>query len=136
MTRYYDDKPWLKTYPEWFAPDFAAPAESVLAKFKRAADSYPEAPCIHYFDTCYSFAQVEKMAAAFAASLSDLGLNKGDRILFCTPEHTPIRHRRPCRLDAGRYCGPGQSHVHNQGFGPPAFRQWGHGHTLRGVFVR
>jgi long-chain acyl-CoA synthetase len=82
MTRYYDDKPWLKTYPEWFAPDFTAPAESVLAKFKRAADSYPEAPCIHYFDTCYSFAQVEKMAAAFAAALSDLGLNKGDRILF------------------------------------------------------
>lgn len=82
MTRYYDDKPWLKTYPEWFAPDFSAPPESVLAKFKRAAEMYPEAPCIHYFDTCYSFAQVEKMATAFAAALSDQGLDKGDRILF------------------------------------------------------
>jgi long-chain acyl-CoA synthetase len=82
MTRYYDDKPWLKTYPEWFAPDFSAPPESVLAKFKRAAATYPEAPCIYYFDTCYSFAQVEKMAAAFAAALSDRGLVKGDRILF------------------------------------------------------
>ena len=82
MTRYYDDKPWLKTYPEWFAPDFSAPPESVLAKFKRAAVTYPDAPCIHYFDTCYSFAQVEKMATAFAAGLSDQGLDRGDRILF------------------------------------------------------
>jgi len=82
MTPYYEDKPWLKTYPEWFTPDFSAPSESVLAKFKRAVDSYPAAPCIYYFDTCYSFSQVEKMAAAFSAALANKGLRQGDRILF------------------------------------------------------
>ncbi|MCB2148184.1 MAG: AMP-binding protein [Deltaproteobacteria bacterium] len=82
MTRYYDDKPWLKTYPEWFAPDFATPSESVLAKFRHAADRVPDAPCIYYFDTRYSFAEVEKMAASLAAALSQKGVAKGDRILF------------------------------------------------------
>lgn len=82
MTRYYEDQPWLKTYPEWFAPDFSAPSESVLDKFKRSAASYPDDPCIYYFDTCYSFIQVEKMAQAFSAALSDKGVGQGDRILF------------------------------------------------------
>ncbi len=82
MTRYYDDKPWLKTYPEWFAPELARPSESVLAKFKHAAAKFPDAPCIYYFDTCYSFAEVEKMATCLAAALSQKGVSQGDRILF------------------------------------------------------
>jgi len=82
MPRYYDDKPWLKTYPEWFAPDFANPSESVIAKFKRAAVMYPDMPCIYYFDTRFSFAEVEKMAEALAAALSEKGVGPGDRIFF------------------------------------------------------
>ena len=82
MTAYYDDKPWLKTYPEWFAPDFTAPKESVLAKFDRAVEKNPDAPCIYYFDTVYSFSQVKKMASAFAAALAEMGLGQGDRMLF------------------------------------------------------
>jgi len=82
MTAYYDDKPWLKTYPEWFSPDFTAPPESVLAKFMRAVDRHPDAPCIYYFDTCYSFTQVAKMASAFSAALAEKGLGQGDRMLF------------------------------------------------------
>ena len=82
MTAYYDDQPWLKTYPQWFSPDFTAPPESVLAKFKRAVNSYPDDPCIYYFDSCYSFAQVDKMASAFAAALAETGLKQGDRMLF------------------------------------------------------
>lgn len=82
MTAYYDDKPWLKTYPEWFAPDFTAPKESVLAKFDRAVEKTPDAPCIYYFDTVHSFSQVKKMASAFAAALAEMGLGQGDRMLF------------------------------------------------------
>lgn len=82
MTAYYDDKPWLKTYPEWFSPDFTAPRESVLAKFDRAVEKNPDAPCIYYFDTTYSFSQVKKMASAFAAALAEAGLGQGDRMLF------------------------------------------------------
>ena len=88
MTAYYDDKPWMKTYPEWFSPDFTAPSESVLAKFDKAVEKNPDAPCIYYFDTAYSFSQVEKMALAFAAALADMGLGQGDRMLFVL-QNTP-----------------------------------------------
>lgn len=82
MTAYYDDKPWLRTYPEWFSPDFTAHKESVLAKFDKAVEKNPDAPCIYYFDTVYSFSQVKKMASAFAAALAESGLGQGDRMLF------------------------------------------------------
>lgn len=82
MTAYYDDQPWRNTYPEWFSPDFSVPSESVLAKFKRAVDRYPDDPCIYYFDTCYSFSEVDKMVTAFAAALAETGLEPGDRMLF------------------------------------------------------
>ncbi|MFH1982621.1 MAG: AMP-binding protein [Pseudomonadota bacterium] len=82
MTRYYDDQPWLKTYPAWFAPDFSTVPESVLAKFERAVARYPDAPCIYYFQTRYSFAEVAKMAEPLAAALSEKGVAPGDRILF------------------------------------------------------
>lgn len=79
---YYDDQPWLKTYPEWFAPDLSKPSQTVLSKFKNAVDQHPDAPCIYYFDTCYSFAQVDQMAEAFSAALFDSGVQPGDRVLF------------------------------------------------------
>lgn len=82
MPRYYDDKPWVDIYPEWFAPIFPEKSESVLDKFRRSASMYPESSCIYYFDAEYSFAQVEKMALSLAAALADKGICKGDRVLF------------------------------------------------------
>lgn len=82
MSRYYDDKPWIKTYPEWFTPNFPEKSESILDKFKRSASAYPEDPCIYYFDVVYSFRQIEKMAISFSAALLDKGVVQGDRVLF------------------------------------------------------
>jgi len=82
MSRFYDDKPWVNIYPEWFMPVFAERSESILDKFKRSVSKYPESPCIYYFDTAYSFAQVEKLSVSLAAALSDRGVCRGDRVLF------------------------------------------------------
>ena len=82
MNCYYEDKPWIRTYPEWFTPDFSAPAETVLAKFNAAVAKYPDAPCIYYFDEPLSFSQVSDMAAALASALADKGIARGDRVLF------------------------------------------------------
>ena len=82
MPSYYDDKPWVNMYPEWFAPRFAERSESILDKFKRSVSRYPESPCIYYFDAAYNFAQVEKMAISLAAALLDKGICRGDRVLF------------------------------------------------------
>lgn len=82
MTCFYDDKPWLKTYPQWFTPDFSGPPETVLDKFNEAVKRAPDAACVYYFDTAYSFSQVAKMAAALAAALSEKSVASGDRVLF------------------------------------------------------
>ncbi len=82
MSSYYDSKPWIKTYPEWFTPTLSQSRESVLDKFRRVAASFPQNPCIYYFDSDYSYAQIEKMAVALAAALADLGIVQGDRVMF------------------------------------------------------
>ncbi len=82
MPKYYDSKPWTNIYPEWFMPVFPERSVSILDKFKRSASTYPESSCIYYFDTEYTFGQVEKMAISLAAALLDMGICKGDRVLF------------------------------------------------------
>ena len=80
--QYYSDRPWMKTYPGWFEFNDTCNIQSVLAKFNASAASCPDAPCIYYFDTCYSFLQIEKMATAFSAALAEKNIRKGDRVLF------------------------------------------------------
>ena len=82
MTRYDNDKPWTRTYPAWFTPDFSGPADTVLAKFNAVVEKYPDAPCIYYFDTPFSFSQIADMASALAAALAEKGIASGDRVLF------------------------------------------------------
>lgn len=78
----YDGKPWTATYPEWFSGMFPKNPETILDKFVRSTTQFADAPCIHYFDTTYSFAQIDNMADALAAGLSEMGVAKGDRVLF------------------------------------------------------
>ncbi|EMS80940.1 class I adenylate-forming enzyme family protein [Desulfotignum phosphitoxidans] len=82
MTVHYDNKPWEKTYPDWFAPIFPEKAETVLAKFQRSAASAPKNVCIQYFNSAYSYAEVESMSLALAAALADKGIGAGDRVMF------------------------------------------------------
>ncbi len=88
MSAYYDNKPWTNTYPEWFAPTFPEASETVLDKFRCSAAARPESVCIYYFDSAYSYAQVEKMATALAAALEDNGVGRGDRVMFVL-QNTP-----------------------------------------------
>jgi len=88
MPEYYDDKPWEKTYPDWFSPVFPETAETVLEKFRRVAASSPENVCIQYFDSAYSFAEIENMSVALAAALADHGIGAGDRVMLVL-QNTP-----------------------------------------------
>ncbi|MBS3755829.1 MAG: AMP-binding protein [Desulfobacterales bacterium] len=82
MKTAYDAKPWLKSYPAWFSPDLPQKRESVLDKFKRISGSEPDAPCIHYFDTSFSYGKIEQMACALAVKLAETGLGKQDRLML------------------------------------------------------
>ena len=82
MSAYYDNKPWIKTYPEWFTPSFPERKEDLLAKFSRVAATCPEKPCLYYFDSTYSYDQVKNMATCLASALAERGFGPGDRIMF------------------------------------------------------
>ncbi len=82
MPAFFSQKPWIKTYPEWFRPNFPEASETILAKFRRAAIAHPDDPCIYYFDTVYSYGQVESMAVSLAVAFADYGIGLGNRVMF------------------------------------------------------
>lgn len=82
MASDYDGKPWVRTYPEWLSAEVPETSETILAKFKKAADSWPQAPCMFYFDRTITFAETAQMAEAVAAALEKMAFGKGDRMLF------------------------------------------------------
>ncbi len=82
MSGFYDQKPWLKTYPNWLPQAFALPDRSMLDLFTTSAEAYPEDPCVCYFDAVYSYKEIHRMARNLAAALSGKGIVKGDRVLL------------------------------------------------------
>ncbi|CAB1063401.1 Long-chain-fatty-acid--CoA ligase (EC [Olavius sp. associated proteobacterium Delta 1] len=82
MPGYYDQKPWLKTYPNWLPQTFELPETSVLDLFTTSVDAYPEDPCVCYFAAVYSYKKIHRMARNLAAALSEMGVGQGHRVLL------------------------------------------------------
>ena len=82
MSGFYDQKPWLKTYPKWLPEAFALSDSSVLDLFATSVDAYPEDPCVCYFDTVYSYREIHRMARNLAVALSEMRIDRGDRVLL------------------------------------------------------
>jgi long-chain acyl-CoA synthetase len=82
MSGFYDQKPWLKTYPRWLPHTFALADRSILDLFSASVDAYPEDACVCYFDTVYSYGEIQRMARNLAAGLSEMGVDAGDRVLL------------------------------------------------------
>jgi long-chain acyl-CoA synthetase len=81
MGSFYDQKPWLNTYPPWLPSKLSVPKHSILDAFLQAASTYPANPCLYYFDRTLEFQEIEKMATALAAALVGLGVERGDRVI-------------------------------------------------------
>jgi len=82
VSGFYDQKPWLKTYPQWLPHTFALPDKSILDLFTTSVDAYPGDPCVCYFDTVYSYMEIHRMAWNLAAALLEMGVDHGDRVLL------------------------------------------------------
>ncbi|NNL78228.1 MAG: AMP-binding protein [Desulfobacterales bacterium] len=82
MVDFYDQKPWLKTYPAWLPESIAPAGQSILDDFQRSLTAHPDAPCIHYFDASYSYREIADMTYALAAALNRIGLRRGDRVVL------------------------------------------------------
>jgi len=81
MTSYYNQKPWLSTYPDWLPDKLAVPAVSLLDEFLQSATAYPDDPCLHYFERTFTYRDIHRMALGLAAALAKMGLAAADRVI-------------------------------------------------------
>jgi long-chain acyl-CoA synthetase len=78
----YENRPWLKNYPEWVPHDLKITPSTASGDFKSSAIRRPQKPAIYYFDTEISYGKIDKLSGSLAAALSDFGLKKGERIIL------------------------------------------------------
>ena len=82
MVSVYEQKPWLKFYSPWIPPELEVPRETLVQTLKRAVAQGGSRPAVHYFGRSLSYAQIDRWSDQLAAALQDLGLKKGDRVVF------------------------------------------------------
>lgn len=78
----YDQKPWLRYYSPWVPSELEIPKENLVKIFKRTASHDGSRPAIYYFGRSISFKEVDCWSDYLASALQDLGLKKGDRVVF------------------------------------------------------
>lgn len=80
----YESKPWLDLYAAYVPRELPPPEKSMIDLFEESAARVPDRDAIRYFDATISFAELNRMAEAFAARLSGWGVEKGDRVAIYT----------------------------------------------------
>ncbi len=82
MASIYEERPWLKNYPEWVPHDLEIPPDTALNDFMQSAWKKPHAPAVLYFDHPLSYGELDRYSNSLSAAFKDLGLEKGDRIIL------------------------------------------------------
>lgn len=86
----YYEKPWLKFYPEGVPADINIPERSLPEVFDEIARKYSNNTAVIYYGNKISYGKLREYVDGFAASLSELGIKKGDKIalyLLNTPQY-------------------------------------------------
>jgi len=81
MGSVYQDRPWLKQYPEWVPHELPIGPDTAIGDFKRSAARMPEAPAVCYFDHVIPYGEMDRLSDQLAAAFQDMGIEKGDRIV-------------------------------------------------------
>ncbi len=76
----YDERPWLARYAEGQPADIEPDHASALAMFDASVRRAPGAVAIHYRDSALTFAALDERSGAFAATLAQRGVARGDRV--------------------------------------------------------
>lgn len=75
-----DGRPWVDLYPPTAPSELVGEFAAMLAAWDSHVRSRPDAPSVHYFDCTLSFAEVDGLASALAATFADHGVRFGERI--------------------------------------------------------
>ncbi|MFC4558430.1 long-chain fatty acid--CoA ligase [Virgibacillus kekensis] len=78
-------KNWLKHYPEHIQKDLEIPHYSVAEMLQNTIKDYADRPAIHFYGKEITYKDLGMQTSAFAASLQQDGLQKGDRVAVMLP---------------------------------------------------
>src|SRR5690625_3720523 len=79
------EKVWLKQYPEHIQKEINIPDDSVPDMLQKTIANYGNRPALHFYGKEINYKAFGKQAAAFASSLQQTGLQKGDRAAIMLP---------------------------------------------------
>ncbi len=74
----YHSRPWLAHYRT--PPTLPIPQTTLADALDRQAAEHPQAPALQYFNRTFSYAELDDLAARFAACLAHRAIGPGDRI--------------------------------------------------------
>jgi long-chain acyl-CoA synthetase len=83
-------RPWLALYDEGLPAEIAPVHPNVLAMFRAAVASSPDAGLLRYFKAALTARRVDELSDGLAVGLAELGLRRGDRLalyLQNVPQH-------------------------------------------------
>jgi len=78
----YLERPWLQYYPEEVPKGITVPDISLGEAFDQATDAFPQKPALVFYGTEISFQNLRNMVDKFAHAISQLGVQKGDKIVL------------------------------------------------------
>jgi long-chain acyl-CoA synthetase len=82
----HEPKPWLENYPEVVPAEISGlPANSIGSLLVDACKRFASRPAFTCMDKTISYAETERLSAAFAAFLQSRGLKKGARVAIMMP---------------------------------------------------
>ncbi|MBB3663146.1 MULTISPECIES: class I adenylate-forming enzyme family protein [Prauserella salsuginis group] len=76
----YDQRPWLKLYPDGQPGGITVEFDNVVDMFAATVARDPDGDAIRYFDGRISARELDALSDAFAAGLADTGFTAGERV--------------------------------------------------------
>jgi len=76
----YDEKPWLRFYPEGVPANVEIPERSLTEIFDEVADKYSSRAAVIFYGNKISFGKLREEVDRFATALHELGIQKGDKV--------------------------------------------------------
>ncbi len=76
----YDEKPWLKFYPEGVPATVEIPERTLPEVFDEVAGKFSNRNAMVFYGSKISFSKLKEEVDRFATALHDLGITKGDKV--------------------------------------------------------
>jgi long-chain acyl-CoA synthetase len=80
-----ENKPWFTNWPEEVPKSIAYPQVPLFEILRATAQKHPEKTAISYFENEISYSELDSLSDKFAAALSKLGVQKGNKVALFLP---------------------------------------------------